>query len=589
MAPKVGDEVSARVEEQGSARWVCPPALTVDGVKVAVAQGRTAALRTTCPPGVRLTDPSLPPFGHLLKVHYANSEEAEFVSLSEPDENEVLRAELERLRRKAAVKNRVPQDEEDEDDEGDPDEDKGEDQPMALAQCIHREATGTALPGAARGSRDPAPPSKPGPAESEPLTSMGGRPRRHGTSTVKGAGAEAIPAVASTSAGPVDVATLIQLEWLKELHRGRDEYDSSFADVSIDGTRGLGRTLQRYRRLKRRAEEDPRKIITTYVARARDVIGVEEDQPWAMMDVNRRLSWGKYRALQRMHYVFEQVFQRLDQGEFSATQALCAQGMKRFGQAAVDQGSFEPAWLLTGEVRRGAGGVGDHRSVRQGVGRGRKAVKQGDNASGRRGGREAAKDENPWWQGRERRQGRRQGRLGQNSLYKPAPRGARQLHSYIEGLTTAATKMPLRRLVGLAAASNVAGPDTSRYHDLGGRPFPSLLPYLAGGLAPASARRRQRWAQHRRAERWTNALWSLFSFYEVASPCSPEKVRAAIAEGLPPCGGFAAARFAANLRTSILPWCRLAGDPTEGRGTRSMLEVLDRLVASTYILLGTEH
>ncbi len=81
-------------------------------------------------------------------------------------------------------------------------------------------------------------------------------------------------------------------------------------------------------------DEDPRKIITTYVARMRDMVGVEED--WTMMDVNRRLSWGKFRTLQRMHYVLAQVFQRFDQGEFLAAQSFCVQGMKCAHQAALD-------------------------------------------------------------------------------------------------------------------------------------------------------------------------------------------------------------------------------------------------------------
>ncbi len=151
------------------------------------------------------------------------------------------------------------------------------------------------------------------------------------------------------------------------------------------------------------------------------------------------------------------------------------------------------------------------------------------------------------------------------------------------GLTTAVAKTPLRRfMVGLSAASYAAGPDMSCYHDLGGRPFPSRLPFLPCGSPPASARRRRRWREHRRAEIWANGLWSLFSYYESGSPQNPEKVRAAIVKALRPCGGLAAARFAANLKTSLLPWCRLEVDPTEGRGARSLQEALDRLVTSAY-------
>ena len=159
-------------------------------------------------------------------------------------------------------------------------------------------------------------------------------------------GISGFPGVGRGAPPAHDLTALVQLELLKELRRSRAGEDQEFGDST--GTRGLGRTLNRYHAMRRRVDTAPEAIISSYVDRMREQVGVEPGQPWTMMDVNRRLGWGKFKTLQRSHYLLAQVFQKLDTGDVLAGQALCVQGMKAMHQSALDQGSFEAAWLLTG-------------------------------------------------------------------------------------------------------------------------------------------------------------------------------------------------------------------------------------------------
>lgn len=193
--------------------------------------------------------------------------------------------------------------------------------------------------------------SRGGPAETGAPTA----PLRSMLGTGAAAGASRRKALEQTFTGwpgglpptGADLSVLVQLELLRELRRSRD-LEEDKGEQYIDGARGVGKTLKSFHKLRKRVIKDPESIITSYVERMREQVGVAEGQPWTMMDVNRRLAWGKFKTLQRMHFVLANVFQQLDEGNYRVAQALCVQGMKCAHQASLDNGEFELAWLLTG-------------------------------------------------------------------------------------------------------------------------------------------------------------------------------------------------------------------------------------------------
>jgi len=160
----------------------------------------------------------------------------------------------------------------------------------------------------------------------------------------------------SSTGGGDNLNLLIQLEMLKQLRKNKRPGDEDSDDDQLwSGTggsgggkgAGVGKTLSRYHALRRRVRKDPETVIRRYVEKMRLQVGAEPGQPWTLMDVNRRLAWGRFKSLQRCHYILAQCFQRLDEGSYLEAQALLVQGLKATHQAAIDNGSWDNAWLLT--------------------------------------------------------------------------------------------------------------------------------------------------------------------------------------------------------------------------------------------------
>jgi hypothetical protein len=385
VALLVGGVVYARVDEAGSAaRWVKgiitsisgtdatfafvaqsggEHTFTVKGTAIALARGPVSRLQSEPPRGWHAAVGSeLPPTEVLLRAAYQLEEDPAFQSVSEAEESRMdvqeLVAEIARLnakldgmqpagsRRAAAVADMAAASSAHSGASGSSDVD--EDDLVALARRVQKQVLGgQGLGTAARDGGGPVAHRQP----AEPLRSMRGT---IGT-TGGGSSSKQVPQPLSVSslpapphgAGGTDLATLIQLELLKELRRAKANPDED-AEVYLDGTRGLGKTLKGYHKLRRRIENDPAAIIKAYVERMREQVGAETNQPWTMMDVNRRLGWGKFKTLQKWHYGLSQIFQKLDEGEYLIAQAYCVQQMKCAHQASLDNGGFDMAWLLTG-------------------------------------------------------------------------------------------------------------------------------------------------------------------------------------------------------------------------------------------------
>ena len=152
---------------------------------------------------------------------------------------------------------------------------------------------------------------------------------------------------------PVNMDRLIQLEMLKLLAKGKktkvdSSTDSDSSDtLSSDKLRGKG--FKGVRKLRRRYHRHPRKLINSYVVRAKEIIGVHHrDQRWGFRDLSAKIkrTFGKMNGLWRCHLILQEVIQlQLADDHVHAT-ALTCQLSKAIHQVAVDHGNWETALLL---------------------------------------------------------------------------------------------------------------------------------------------------------------------------------------------------------------------------------------------------
>ena len=69
---------------------------------------------------------------------------------------------------------------------------------------------------------------------------------------------------------------------------------------------------------------------------------------WTMRDYIRRWRWGPHKTLLRTALMDVAVYECLARGDVPQAQAQLVQNLKAKQQAAIANGGFEAAWLLTG-------------------------------------------------------------------------------------------------------------------------------------------------------------------------------------------------------------------------------------------------
>ena len=167
-----------------------------------------------------------------------------------------------------------------------------------------------------------------------------------------------------------------------------------------------------------------------------------------------------------------------------------------------------------------------------------------------------------------------------------SPLGAPSLHEFVAGLSRSPhSKSPLLRWL----ARYVAGQRCVRPSPVVPSPaamaaaseavFPSPLPFPDAEVptkAALGSRRRKRELEHRRAERWANRLFGVFSFWEAGCPRDADRVQAALAP-LSRVPSELQLALAANVKEDILPFCRLGSPAVPGRGGATLQGLLDNL------------
>ena len=118
--------------------------------------------------------------------------------------------------------------------------------------------------------------------------------------------------------------------------------------VPSGGSASVARVLRAYSKMRSDIKVKPREIVRRYMEGVADSMGVTDGQVWSLRDHSKFLTWGRHRTLFRMHVLLGAILQLLLKGEALQAQALTVQGLKSVHQSALDQGSWQNAWLLTG-------------------------------------------------------------------------------------------------------------------------------------------------------------------------------------------------------------------------------------------------
>ena len=115
----------------------------------------------------------------------------------------------------------------------------------------------------------------------------------------------------------------------------------------LQGT-SVARVLRAHSKMRGEIRLKPHSIVRKYLKGAAGSMGIPEGQAWSLRDHSKFLTWGRHRSLFRLHVLLGAILQLLLKGESPQAQALTVQGLKSVHQSALDQGSWQNAWLLTG-------------------------------------------------------------------------------------------------------------------------------------------------------------------------------------------------------------------------------------------------
>jgi len=143
-----------------------------------------------------------------------------------------------------------------------------------------------------------------------------------------------------------------------------------------EGTK-VDRQFRGVERIRRRIKSGDRKLIGEFEASVKRELGVAPGQPWTLADKWDSIRWGRLRGLSRMYLQDVAVYEFLRQGRPDSALCQLVQNLKSKEQTALDNGSWEVSWHLTGLQDRTERSpfAGSHREMAA-VASYRKAVKE---------------------------------------------------------------------------------------------------------------------------------------------------------------------------------------------------------------------
>ena len=139
----------------------------------------------------------------------------------------------------------------------------------------------------------------------------------------------------------------------------------------------VDRQFRGVERIRKRIKNGDRRLIGEFEASVKRELGVAPGQPWTLADKWDSIRWGRLRGLSRMYLQDVAVYEFLRQGRPDSALCQLVQNLKSKEQTALDNGSWEVSWHLTGLQDRTERSpfAGSHREMAA-VASYRKAVKE---------------------------------------------------------------------------------------------------------------------------------------------------------------------------------------------------------------------
>jgi hypothetical protein len=124
---------------------------------------------------------------------------------------------------------------------------------------------------------------------------------------------------------------------------------SASSDRSLSSGRkrsGHARAIENYHGARRRMFKRPLHHVRRYVREVERHLGAS-DRPYRLSELGKKISWGKQKSLQRVHYMMSEVLELMLKGQMEKAclqQVLC---LRAVHQTALDQGDWEVSWMIT--------------------------------------------------------------------------------------------------------------------------------------------------------------------------------------------------------------------------------------------------
>ena len=116
-----------------------------------------------------------------------------------------------------------------------------------------------------------------------------------------------------------------------------------------EGTGGLGstgRSLRRLHRQQQRVLDQPAQVVKEYVEETMQRAGAEAGDVWRVYHYNEKISWGRFKGIQKMHFHTSHILDLLLRNRPDQAAAYCCQLCRALHQVSLDQGGWDAASLL---------------------------------------------------------------------------------------------------------------------------------------------------------------------------------------------------------------------------------------------------
>lgn len=147
------------------------------------------------------------------------------------------------------------------------------------------------------------------------------------------------------AASPQEFLLMTMANTLLQQNIGKKKYDDG--DSDDEKNPGL-KAFDRIQRITDRTMKGDRRLMMDFEKDMRRELGVVPGQPWTLHDDWRMTRWGKLRGLSRAYLMDIAVYEHLRAGRVQQAINQLIQNMKAKKQTALDGGSWDVSWHLTG-------------------------------------------------------------------------------------------------------------------------------------------------------------------------------------------------------------------------------------------------